>query len=527
MKNLGIFILFLLLSIVSIPGKTQTDKHFFKLTDLTFKNQSEEAAFSGFNEKQDTTDVFALLFTSYDKSKIGDKAGALKKINTCISYLQEQIVDKSEVKKVKITYDYVHKQFLKVYKLKNSFMDVFETGEYNCVSASALYAIIFSKLSIPFQIKETPEHVYLIAYPNSGKILIETTAPSNGYYQFTGNYVNKFVASLYASKIITKEEFETIPANDLFNKHYFISENISLIHLTASQFSNYAIYFLEAQDLKNAGEEIKKAYFIYPDQRHKYILESTLSALLDKSGYEDIENVSNLAILCKFNNMKSAEVSNEIIAGEFSKIMETQLIKNSDYEKFDKSYLKISEAVTDTVLKKQIGYEYHYELARLGYVSSKSSDYVIGHLEAAYKLNPLNANLRAMTAAVFEKSIQRFNDSKSVMELAGTFSKKFDFLKTSDYFLDLKARCLLDLAYRNYFINDIAKGESYLKEFETFAKENPAIPIMAEIVERAYGQAAGEYYKKGNYPKAKQILKTGLIYAPNSFGLQQRLNQMK
>jgi hypothetical protein len=527
MKKAGTCILSLLFLFTSLPGKTQTDTNFFKLTDLTFKNKNEESAFSQFDEKRDTVNVFGLLFSSYDKSKLGDKAAALQKINACVLYLQGQIKDKSEVKKVKITYDYVHKQFLKVYKLKNSFIDVFESGEYNCVSASALYAYIFSKLSIPFQIKETPEHVYLIAYPNSSKILIETTAPSNGYYQFTGSFVNKFVAELYASKMISKEEYETIPANDLFNKHYFTSENISLIHLAGSQFSNYAIYFLEDLDFKNATEEIKKAYFIYPDQRHKYILESTLSVMLDKNGYDDLESISNLAVLCKFNNMKTTEISNEFIAGEFSKIMETQLIKNSDYEKFDKSYLKISEALTDTVLKKQIGFSYHYELARLGYVGSKPQDYVIGHLEAAYKLNPLNANLRAITGAVFEKSIHRFNDSKNIMELVDIFSKKFDFIKTSDYYLDVKARCMLDLAYKMYFLNDISKGESYLKEFEMFMKENQTVPPMAELVERAYGQAAGEYYKRGNYAKAKQIIKTGLIYAPDSFGLQQRLNQLK
>jgi tetratricopeptide (TPR) repeat protein len=526
MKNFLILIQFLLLSIIPILGKTQTDTNFFKLADLTFKNKNEESVFSSFNEKRDAATIFDLLFTSYDKSKVGDKAGALQKINTCVSYLQTQIADKSEVKKVKITYEYVHKQFLKVYKLKNSFIDVFETGEYNCVSASALYAIIFSKLAIPFQIKETPQHVYLIAYPNSSKILIETTAPSNGYYQFTGNFVTKFVANLYASKIISKEEYETIPANDLFNKHYFTSESISLTHLAASQYSNYAIYFLEDVDFKNATEEIKKAYFIYPDQRGKYILESTLSVMLDKSGYEDLESVSNLAVLCKFNNMKSAEISNEVIMREFSKIMETQLIKNSDYEKFDKSYLKISEVLTDTLLKKEIGFAYHYELARLGYVSSKPQDYVVGHLEEAYKLNPMNANLRAITGAIFEKSIQRFDDSKSVMELADIFSKKFDFMKTSDYYLDLKSRCMLDLAYQNFFFNDMVKGEKFLKEFELFMKENQTVPVITKLVERAYGQAAGEYYKKGNHAKAKQMIKTGLIYAPNSFGLQQRLNQL-
>ncbi len=118
---------------------------------------------------------------------------------------QKQDIDtKSEVKKVKYVYDYVHKQFLKVYKLQNSFADIFSKGEYNCVSASALYAIIFTKLDIPFNIIEAPHHVYLVAYPQTFKILIETTSPEKGYYQFNDNFINQYVKILYNSKLISK-----------------------------------------------------------------------------------------------------------------------------------------------------------------------------------------------------------------------------------------------------------------------------------------------------------------------------------
>ena len=100
-------------------------------------------------------------------------------------------------------------------------------------------------------------------------------------------------------------------------------------------------------------------------------------------------------------------------------------------------------------------------------------------------------------------------------------------MKEADYFLDIRSRCLLDLAYQTFFLNDLLKGENYLHEFETFVKNNKSVQPTAELVERAYGQAAGVYYKKGNYAKAKQLVKTGLMYAPASFGLQQRLNQLK
>ena len=45
-------------------------------------------------------------------------------------------------------------------------------------------------------------------------------------------------------------------------------------------------------------------------------------------------------------------------------------------------------------------------------------------------------------------------------------------------------------------------------------------------IEKAYSFAAGIYYKKGNVAKARQTLKSGLIYSPDNFGLKLRLNQL-
>lgn len=523
-----VHVLFLFISIcISIRGRAQTTPEVVKFQELVFHNEQEKNAFVELNEKKEKSDIFYLLYNSYDGNKAGDRAGAMQKMDQCVAYLRNEIAGKQEVKKIKIIYSYVHKEFLKVYKLENSFIDIFDKGEFNCVSASALYALILSKLDIPYQIKETPTHVYLVAYPNSCKILIETTAAQNGYYQFKFAFVNKFVANLYASKLITKEEYETIPANDLFNKYFFASEDITLFQLAGLQYSNFAIYDLDDERLKEANEEIKKAYFIYPDQRHKYILESTLAAMITKSGYQDKESVKNLILLSRFSALKNSGIDKQEVFEEFMKVLQTQLINNSEYEKFDQSYQAISSELVDTTLKKEIGFAYHYELARLGYTASKGQDYVVNHLQEAYQLNPLNANLRGLIAAVYEKSVRRFSDSKNILETSERFASKFEFLKEADYFLDIKSSCFLDLAYQAYFLSDLPRGDSYLKEFESFINKNKSVQPPAELVERAYGQAAGQYYRKGNYTKSKQVLKTGLVYAPQSFGLQQRLNQLK
>src|SRR6185369_10374813 len=108
--------------------------------------------------------------------------------------------------------------------------------------ATALYAIIFSRLKLPYQIKETPTHVYIEAYPGSEKILVETTSPDNGFYQFSDEFALSFVKGLYKRKMISKEEMDTASTTSLFNKYYFSSEDIKLTELAGLQYSNYGIF---------------------------------------------------------------------------------------------------------------------------------------------------------------------------------------------------------------------------------------------------------------------------------------------
>lgn len=505
----------------------QPDGQFVKFNELSFKNDPEKTAFEKYNASKDKTASFDLLFCTYDKSRAGDKAAALRRIEECVSYLKKETADKNNVKKVKFTYDYIHKQFLKIYKEKNGFMDLFASGEYNCLSATALYAIIFSKLSIPYQIRETPTHVYLVAYPDSEKILIETTSPAKGYYQFNSTYVNNFVKSLYESKVITKADYESTPASDLFNKYYFTSEGISLFELSGLQYSNFAIYSIESEDIKNANEEVKKALFIFPCDKHRYILKSTLASLITKNKYNDPESVQELVILCRFNNEKDKQMTNAVILGEFSDLMQTQLIQNSNYDLFGKSYAQLMDVLADSTLKSDISFGYHYELGRLGYSNSKSMEYVLGHLSAAYKINPLNANLRSMILDAMAQQLRKLNDSKEVMAQTDSFAVQYDFVKENEMYVNIKANCYLDLAYQDYFYGNVMKGDANVKKFEEIIKTKSTASAVASLVEKAFAQGAIEYYKKGNYAKAKKMLETGLIYAPNNFGLERRLSQFK
>jgi hypothetical protein len=467
-----------------------------------------------------------LLLISHDKNKVYQDEKAIQQINECVNYLTSEIGAKSEIKKVKYVYDYVHKKFLKIYKLENSFSDIFSKGEYNCVSASAFYAIIFTKLKIPFNVIEAPQHVYLVAYPQTHKILLETTSPEKGYYQFNDNFISQYIKSLYGAKLISKDEFESNTTNQLFDKYYFSSKGLSLQEIVSLQYSNYAVYDIEQKKYDEAINEIKKAYFLNPYERNQFILKSSLIYSIQNNNYDGKQHVNNLALICRFNNGKHEEISSEKIKNEFVRLTENQLINNSNFDLYSESYNTIIKEITDTLLKSQISFHYHFELSRLGYLSNKDTLYELPHLRAAYEINPKNANLQSLILSYLEKQMRVMDEPKKLINIMDLNSHNFSFLKENSGLNGVKANCLLELAYQNFAIHDMKSGERYLKEFETLILEQKETRADDNFIEKAYAFAAGIYYKQGNVAKSRQFLKTGLQYAPDNFGLKLRLNQL-
>jgi hypothetical protein len=523
MRNLFSVFLFFIFFLVNPILKA--DSGIISLSDLTFSNDFEKETFYRFVSNSDSSIYFDLFFSSLN-NKSTDKSVAIEKISQAVAQLKIQIKDKSEVKKVKIVYEYIHKRFLKVYKLRNSFVDIFESGEYNCVSATALYAVVLAKLSIPFQIMETPQHVFLVAYPNSSRVLVESTDPTKGYYQFNTAFINKYITALNKSKLISNEEFQNSSTSDLFNKYFFSSKAISMTELAGIQYSNYALYHIDENNYVSASIEVKKAYFLFPGIRHKYLLKSIIANLIENKGYEENINVSNFLILIKYCNEKDSEIGSTNISNEFLKILQVYLSKNGKFKYVDSLYAETTKIIVDSVLRLDIGLFYHYEMARVGYLNAKDEDFIVNHLMQAYSLKSTDADLRALILGYFETRVQYYSDSKSLMALSENFLKKFDFLSQAIYFNTVKAHCFLDLAYQNFFMKNITKGEDCLKQFEDLANQMNQITAQPYYVEKAYAMAAGEYYKRGNYAKAKQFLKTGLKYAPGNFGLEQRLSQI-
>lgn len=497
-----------------------------KFSDLNFRTDFEKQTFRKYQISVASSDIIDLFLNSYTNTEGYNSTKAHEQINDCISVLKKETAGCTQEKAVKEIYKYVHKRFFKVYNLQNSFSDVFERGEYNCVSGSSMYAIIFQLMGIPYQIIEAPKHVFLIAYPQTHKIFIETTMPVNGYFTFDATYVHKYINYMRDSKMISQEEYSASNVNDLFNKYYFLQKGLTIQELAGIQYSNYAVYYCQKSEYEKASLEMKKAYYLAPNERHKYMLVDVLKATVSNEDYKDGKNVDNLIILCRYNKINDKEVTNASIKSEFTRLLHTQLISQSDNSLFERSYNSIKPVISDTVLRKEISFLFHYELARLGFNNFKDVEYQMEHLSQAYYANSKDMDLRQLIMASLARQVEINSSVSNIMNLLKEYDGKFGFLKEHAAFNSVKGNCLLELAYQHLMMNEISKGESYIAEFESLCSKDKDIKASDRFVERAYSTAATYYFKKGNKVKTKQLLKKGIEYAPENFGLKIRLNQL-
>jgi hypothetical protein len=76
-----------------------------------------------------------------------------------------------------------HQRFLKNYTDYASFNVLLRQGTYNCLTGTALYALLLNYFNVDFRIIETNYHIFLIADTGEGNVLFEATDPVKGFVE--------------------------------------------------------------------------------------------------------------------------------------------------------------------------------------------------------------------------------------------------------------------------------------------------------------------------------------------------------
>lgn len=157
----------------------------------------------------------------------------------------------------------VHRKFLKEYQPYQDFYSLLENGSYNCLSGTAMYALLLEELGYTYRIYETDYHIFLMIETAGGEqVMIESTDPLNG-----------FLIDESEIKRRTEEIRKDISvAGNTGNKAYHdfqlnIFRSINLKQLSGLQYLNQAAWHFNARQLDKARNALGKGRLLYPAER--------------------------------------------------------------------------------------------------------------------------------------------------------------------------------------------------------------------------------------------------------------------
>ena len=493
------------------------------MNEIKFDSDFERGAFNDYLKKKDPKAILK-LFLAVGQMDNGKSKSVEDKIVSLVASIKESGLDKKKPeKKIKSVYDQVHNPLLKKYELENHFYDIFTNGNYNCVSATALYSIVFDQLGIPYEIKEEPTHVYLLGYPNSQNILVETTSPLHGYLTFNDDFKTNYITALKKQKVIGADETERSSIDYLFNKYYFKNEKVSIGNLVGIQYMNDAIFQKDHDHLMKAYEQMEKAYLFYPSTKCEFLLFVFGTEVLTK---EKLAPKEKSILIGKLSRFKSQGVTTDMIKGEFINLTQDLLFKQNNKTLYNECYRLLDSKVTDKELHDEINYIYHYENGRALY---NQGNYLKAKpfFEKALSLQPNNLDLGGIFVTIIAKSLHTLENNKIILDSLHAYQKKYPSLEQYNNFKMLLAAATAIQFGEEYDKGKTETGERYKVEFENFLKEDPTLEIQPGIIGKAYASACAYYFRKGQKSKAKQYLLDGLKISPNNYELRTRMQMIR
>ena len=192
------------------------------------------------------------------KDELSTNLPALERINNVLSHLEKrQAKYRSEEDFVEYMYYYTHRKLLKTYTEYPTLEETLIEGNYDCLTATAVYAILLNELNVSHAVIETNYHIYILVHPNSEKeLLIETTDPMHGFVkdqeEIDASKNNYLKNNLKARNTLVTFDFNLerkLEQKEIIGLLYY---NQAIKHINegnwqqASQFANMAsIYYTE------------------------------------------------------------------------------------------------------------------------------------------------------------------------------------------------------------------------------------------------------------------------------------------
>jgi len=518
MKSFGYTAILCLLLSPSLYGQIDSLVVF---KDLTFQSEFEKQTFEGIQQRK--VDPFYLMMAAGNVLTDSKITESHDRFYDFVTFIGSESAGKKNEKRVKYLHDQISSKYFKKYEIRSQFEELFHNGYYSGLSASALYGLAFSKLDIPYALKEDQTQVYLIVYPEGERIVLKSVPELGGYFALSEEFKKGYIAKLREQKIITAQEYVDSDVAHLFDKYFFGVGELSLLQLAAVQYVNEGIYLLNEKKFGEAFVLFEKAYVLYPSDRVAYFLyASGLQDFVALTKYDSYHAI----LLSKIARYPTSGTDPEHVENELGRVSQKVLFEGGRYNDFESYYHVLDSAVRNAGLRERLAFRYRYECSRY-FLNKGMLDEAMPHIEKAMGLKPADVDVQAMFMAVIARrlSIERENDK--LLSDIERYGQTYPSLQSNNNFNTILAHSYLIRSYLSYGQKKITEGDTYRGRFEVVMEKYSGLKIYSDLVAEAYSSAAVYYFRAGQTTKARDIINRGLKYAPGNYELKIRKDMIK
>ncbi len=502
--------LFLLLFVFLVNGYCQDSTQ--------FKSNYEEQIFTKLADSISVDPLEIMIALDYQEGNDVDIPKQIKELYNSLN--PEKLRTKSKKKQIKTIYSEIHDAKLNKYVIDADFNSLFTRGEYNCVSATALYALILDEFKIDYEIRETPTHVYLIADPKDEKILIETTLPTQGTITFDYKTQKEYVIYLKSNKLISEEEYENNPIEKLFDQYYDQNKVINSTQLAALLYYNKGVENYNEEKYFEGAYYIDKAFQVYPSSStiqfmYNYALLNVLIKIESNKEF-------NPKYLAKFLNVNEAGSQFEALGlAHFNFVGNELMVVHPEIEAYKNYYEQFKTAI-DTA-KNISDFEFNYR-SRLAYTYEVQRQYpeALQQLKISHEVNPENLEIKE---SIYNVAIKHMADDKNHKENIDSLEKYmelFEVLENNPTIQEYYNYCQVKVIIECINYGNINNCLDQLSSYEGKLKSNPTIKYNADHLAEMYLSLADYYYNQRNYGKVNSTINRGLAFEPTSLRLLEK-----
>jgi tetratricopeptide (TPR) repeat protein len=288
LRTLRLFLLILLLSVQSLPAR-QID--------------GADSVLPAKNAR--TSDVAEQIKALHLIDSIPGSANAAYELSLQkFNIVKQKILSKrarytDDVKYLRYIYRELFQSVLLQYKPFSMLDDALVKGDFDCLSGSLLFALIFEATGHSYTLYETNTHVYLTVQSTSGKeILIESTDP---FYGFISGKTAIEVRKAYYKK---KHGAATSGDGELsYRSHFDIARPVNLQGMSGLQFYNRAVAAYNAGSYLAAIPLLEKAMRMYPADRNVELMLLTTHQLLQQPDLQHSQRTVVLGLQHKYSRV--------------------------------------------------------------------------------------------------------------------------------------------------------------------------------------------------------------------------------